>query len=289
MLALGLIEIEWERSQYFVAYDPPVPPAIFPPPVGNVPRKAPMLVASAPRHALFARDGYVVLPDCFTREDMAEAKRECARVIAEIAAEPVAAHAGNRNNGVVVGLAQRSAWLRALHGDPRLVDALAEIIGPNIEFWSDKLVYKSSKVDFGSPWHQDWPYWKGAHKFSVWIALDDASPENGCLRMIPGSHTTEAEHSKGDQEGIGFWNRLRPGAIDESRAVVMSVKAGTALIFHDQTLHCSYPNSSGRDRWAIISTYRDASAEDYDYTNVTAPFMVRGERIGRSLGPKLSS
>ena len=72
--------------------------------------------------------------------------------------------------------------------DVCVVSILNRIIGPNVEFLSVKSVYKNKFTRFGSPWHQDWYYWKGANKISVWIALDDATPENGCLKMIAGSH-----------------------------------------------------------------------------------------------------
>ena len=50
------------------------------------------------------------------------------------------------------------------------------------------MVFKNEAMTFASPWHQDWSYWYGAHKLSIWVALDDATVENGCLKLFPGSH-----------------------------------------------------------------------------------------------------
>jgi phytanoyl-CoA hydroxylase len=245
-------------------------------------------LAQRPTHAAaFARDGYVIAENLFTRDEMAEAKRESQRVLAmkrNASDGNRDDQARNRDNGVNVGLAGHSPFIRGLHADPRIVDILAEIIGPNIEFWSDKAVYKSASVDFGSPWHQDWPYWHGAHKYSVWIALDDATPENGCLKLVPGTHAGLMNHGGTDNDGAGFWNRMRPEDVDESKAVVAAVRAGTCIIFHDLALHSSFPNTSGKDRWSIISTYRDASQDDYEYGFDTARFLVRGKWVGKSLG-----
>jgi ectoine hydroxylase-related dioxygenase (phytanoyl-CoA dioxygenase family) len=55
-----------------------------------------------------------------------------------------------------------------------------------------------------------------------------------------------------------------------------AVPAGSVVFFHDLTLHASYPNSSGRERWAAICTYKDAQAEDLEYPAMTAAAVVRG-------------
>src|SRR5687768_8116760 len=72
--------------------------------------------------------------------------------------------------------------------DDKVVPILHQIVGPNLEFLSAKAVFKNAKTAFPSPWHQDWFYWEGPHKVSIWIALDDATPANGCLKFVPGAH-----------------------------------------------------------------------------------------------------
>ncbi|MCZ7643758.1 MAG: phytanoyl-CoA dioxygenase family protein [Planctomycetota bacterium] len=246
-----------------------------------------MLVAAS-RKAAFEKDGYIVVEDLFPGEYMQEAKAEVRRVLDAVNAECAARGEKPRNkaNGVYVGLSLNSGFFKRFNADPRLVDILEDLVGPNLEFWSDKIVFKSAGVDFGSPWHQDWQYWHGANKYSLWIALDDATRENGCLKVLPGSHTRVFQHGGRDEEGIGFGNRMRKEDIDESKAVDLPARAGTAVFFHDLLLHASYPNTTGRDRWALIPTYRDASKDDYDYGFAQAAFMVRGQRTGKSLGVK---
>ena len=228
----------------------------------------------------FQRDGYVVVPNLFSAEEVGAAKAEVRRVLDEVKSER-----SGRDNGVYVGLTLRSALFKNLNGDPRIADVWEQIFGSNIEFWSDKIVYKSAGVDFGSPWHQDYMYWKGAHKYSVWIALDDATPDNGCLKFIPGSHRSEVAHGGADSDGVGFSNRLKPEDVDESKAAICPATKGTAVLFHDLTLHSSFPNTTGKDRWALISTYRDASQDDIPYDFAKAAFMVRGTRTGKELAP----
>jgi ectoine hydroxylase-related dioxygenase (phytanoyl-CoA dioxygenase family) len=225
--------------------------------------------------AAYARDGFVVVEDIFTRDDVARIKAECRRVLDEaIAADP---KNGVAQHGVLVGITARSALMKAVNADPRIVEPLRAIMGPDIEFLSDKLVYKSSDMGFGSPWHQDWHYWHGQNKVSVWIALDDATPENGCLKMLPGTHHRAVTMTGKSGDGKGFDFRMDPKDIDESKVAVIRAKAGTAVIFHDLALHASFPNTSGADRWALISTYRSAAAPDFAYGWASARFMVAGE------------
>lgn len=212
----------------------------------------------------YESDGFVVVENLFTSQEVTSFKQEIQRIISEVQREGTA-NGNDFSNGVYVGLATKSDIFKNLASDSRIVSALKEIIGDNIMFLSDKAVAKTSSKDFASPWHQDWPYWKGSNKLSVWIALDDATPDNGCLKIIPGSHRATVEHEQHVNSKEGFGNRLRAEDIDENKAIAVPVKAGAVIIFHDLTFHSSYKNISGKDRWALISTYKDAMLEDPDY------------------------
>jgi hypothetical protein len=229
----------------------------------------------------FLEDGFVVVPNLFTRAESAAIKAECRKIVEDVSAE-IRASGGDPKvalrTGVLVGLAARSAFFKDAVKDPRLLDVLEAVQGPNIEFLSDKVVYKNDATDFGSPWHQDWPYWRGSHKISVWVALDDVSPANGCLKVLPRSHAEFVAHDGDASDGFGFGHRLAPGAVDESRAVIAQLEAGGAVFFHDLTLHSSYPNHAHADRWVWIPTYRDAQANDPDYPWAVAAAVVRGSK-----------
>jgi ectoine hydroxylase-related dioxygenase (phytanoyl-CoA dioxygenase family) len=228
----------------------------------------------------FQEQGFAKVEGLFSASEVDTIKQETRRVLdaarAQAAArgEPPASVAAD---GVFVGLAARSDFFRRLAGHPRLLDVLETMLGPDIEFLSDKVVFKAADVAYGSPWHQDWPYWEGAHKISVWVALDAATPGNGCLRMLPGSHRGAARHdAAAPPKGEGFNLRVGEDAVDESRAVVVPAAPGDAIFFHDLTLHASFPNRTGRDRWALISTYRSAAEPDLAYEWAVAARVVRG-------------
>ena len=231
----------------------------------------------------FARDGYLIVPNLFRREEAKKYKDEIKIILQEVRRESQGDDSPRKfvdETGVYVGLAARSGVFRQAVRDERLVDIIEAIIGPNVEFLSDKVVYKDDDKHVASPWHQDWPYWEGTHKISVWVALDDASPENGCLKLMPGSHLTSVIHDGDRSDGSGFGHRIRPEIIDENAAVTAPIEAGGAVFFHDLTLHASHPNSERRERWTWIPTYRDALADDPPYSFAVANTVVRG--VGRN-------
>lgn len=227
-----------------------------------------------------ATDGYLIVPNLFSLEEVKQLKAEIRRIITEVKGEADEAGidpATLMRSGVYVGLAARSEVFQRAVADPRLLDVLETAMGHNIEFLSDKVVFKDATTDYGSPWHQDWPYWGGTHKWSVWVALDDATPENGTLRVIPGSHKAPQDHyDPGD--GIAFSNRLKEGSVDESTAVSATVEAGGAVFFHDLTIHGSHDCTIKEDRWVWIPTYRVAGAQDPDYSWAVAAKVVRGRK-----------
>ena len=228
----------------------------------------------------FEQDGFVVIPNLLTRKESEAYKHEMKRVVASVRQEAIAAGKVAEDvlrTGVYVGVAARSKFYRQAVADERLLQILALLIGPDIEFLSDKAVFKDKETEFSSPWHQDWPYWQGSHKISLWVALDDVTPDNGCMKFIPGSHRSHAVHDGEAGDGLGFGHRLDPDAVDESKAVTAVMEAGSVAFFHDLMLHASHPNSTGKDRWVWIPTYRNAHNDDPDYEWAVAARVVRSE------------
>ena len=232
------------------------------------------------QRAAWERDGFLVIENLFAAEEIPRIIDEVESVLAEVREEQRAAGkpAGQSlASGVYVGLSVKRALFRQIARDARLLDSLEGLIGPQIGFLSDKVVFKDRAVDYESPWHQDWAYWGGSHKISVWVALDEATPENGCLQILPGSHRAAVEHDQ--VRGVpGFGNRLDPSerGLDLSRATTVPAGPGAAIFFHDLTLHASLPNRSGKERRALIITYRDLSQPDKEYPDLPAAARVRG-------------
>ncbi|MFD1675544.1 phytanoyl-CoA dioxygenase family protein [Alicyclobacillus fodiniaquatilis] len=216
--------------------------------------------------------GYIVASDVFTQEEIRSMKAEIKALLNK---KGVFSRENDASNGVFVGLSANSDLFKKIAADRRIINVLQNVIGKQIVFLSDKVVFKNATTDFGSPWHQDWPYWKGSHKLSVWVALDDATIKNGCLKVILGSHLRgELLHRGEVHDNFGFINRMNPDDIDDATVVSLPIKAGGAVFFHDLLLHASHPNVSGEDRWALISTYKDGTQPDPSYDWAVASFPI---------------
>lgn len=223
--------------------------------------------------ALFGAQGYAIVPALYPPEVVLEWKRIMQDLLAK---EP------HNVSGVRVWAAHDiHPTLRAAMGDDRVTPVLRRLISNDLEFLSAKAVFKNSATAFASPWHQDWFYWEGATKYSVWIALDDATIANGCLRFIPGSHV-KVFPRKTVNDGIAFVNRVEEKDLADWTPVDLQVKRGDAVVFHDLAVHASHPNASGADRWSLISTYRIASIQDPCGLNESLwkhPYLTSGRSV----------
>lgn len=159
-----------------------------------------------------------------------------------------------------------SAPLRDWGYDPRLVDPCKTVVGADdIVLFTEKLNVKRAKHGGPIVLHQDFPYWEHmtpvAHRMATaMIFLDDASRENGCLEAAPGSHTVGKQKQRG-VEGFGALE-MDVEAFDTARLVPLEVPAGTVVFFGAFLVHRSLPNTSDRDRRALLYTYQPPGHPD---------------------------
>ena len=152
---------------------------------------------------------------------------------------------------------------RALHA-PKIVDALTSVIGPNVKAMQSMLFIKSEGKP-GQAWHQDEFFipTRDRSLTATWIALDDATVENGCLWVLPGSHRRGVIYPARDQDDPRF--DCTTEAFDfpyrDSDAVPVEIPAGTALIFNGYLLHRSLQNSGQHGyRRALANHYMSAES-----------------------------
>jgi hypothetical protein len=111
------------------------------------------------------------------------------------------------------------------------------------------------------PWHQDMgvvnPEADDTLMISVWIAIFDATIENGCLQVVPGSHRGElAVHCNYD-EGKRKYSQIGiPGSLIPANQRPVPMRAGDALLFHKKLMHSSLPNKSNGIRWSFDLRYQ---------------------------------
>jgi non-heme Fe2+,alpha-ketoglutarate-dependent halogenase len=150
-------------------------------------------------------------------------------------------------------------WAYDLTTHPRVVDAVASLLGDDVIVWGTLLLCKPPHDEEFVAWHQDSAYagyLAEAQAVSAWLALSDSTTENGCMRVIPGSHRTKLHHVEAHRPR----NMLSRGQeievdVDESHAVDIELRAGQMSIHHIDIVHGSGPNRSSAWRSGFIIRY----------------------------------
>ncbi|GAB3754712.1 phytanoyl-CoA dioxygenase family protein [Microlunatus parietis] len=147
---------------------------------------------------------------------------------------------------------------------PRIVDALVSVIGPNVKAMQSMLFIKSEGKP-GQAWHQDEFFipTRDRSLTAAWIALDDATIENGCLWVLPGSHRRGVIYPSKEQNDPRFdcTGEAYDFPYSDDDAVPVEIPAGTALIFNGYLLHRSLENSGKHGyRRALANHYMSAES-----------------------------
>ena len=150
-------------------------------------------------------------------------------------------------------------WLDDLIRDPRILDPVEQIIGPNILCWNTIFWIKPAQSPSFVSWHQDTRYWglSSDQVLTAWVALSPASVESGCMRVLPNTHRGDVmPHADRYHED----NMLTRGqeiseGIDESSAAFMPLKTGEMSIHNYRLAHASGPNDSDDRRIGVSIHY----------------------------------
>lgn len=163
--------------------------------------------------------------------------------------------------------------LDALIDDPRLWQPACPLVdATSLSLFSDKLNFKRPG---GSPfpWHQDSPYWAfGCNHLdrlvSVLINLDDSDVENGCLWMIPGSHTQGFLPTFQDRGVVGRLYTDMERVPEAPAPVALEAPAGSVVWFHGDLVHGSQRNRSNSPRRVLVLTYQPAGLPRWRHEDV---------------------
>ncbi len=221
----------------------------------------------------YQHDGYIIVNDLFAPEQVRQMVAECDAIrhgeygdlyAGSAQIEPDVAKAAKDNPDVAntarkfSAVIERSAIYRKLLLESRIVDIIRDILGPDVMLFRDILMMKPAKVGSKMPWHQDSNYWpvRPTDLCSVWTALDEATIENGCMRVIPESHKLDLIASK----KAGGASELLDEQVDLSKAIDVPLKPGSSLFFHSRLLHGSEPNHSDRSRRAFITSFMSSQS-----------------------------
>jgi len=218
---------------------------------------------TAEQVAAFDRDGYVVVPDLADPATLAAVREEIDRFEAKVEAA-LRTCDGERVSIAEAGaitftthLVTRSPLLRDLSRHDRLTGICADLVGPDVNLYWDQAVYKKPEKPRRFPWHQDngYAYVEPQQYLTIWLALTDATIDNGCPWVVPGLHRQGTlAHTYVDPLGYQ--------CLDEpAGAVAAEVPAGGAAVFSSLTPHLTGPNTTAEVRKAYILQYAPAGAE----------------------------
>jgi phytanoyl-CoA hydroxylase len=147
---------------------------------------------------------------------------------------------------------------------PYLVEILTQLIGPDVKCVQSMFIDKPPGVGTGQPYHQDAWYLKTEPDtlMALWLALEDADTENGCLAVIPGSHNDPIfpVEEPEDPMQAKIFRITAVGARDRAE-VEVPLKAGSGVFFTGHVLHRSGHNRSKRHRRAYVLHYADARSK----------------------------
>ena len=149
-------------------------------------------------------------------------------------------------------------WVDAIVRHPAILDVVEDIVGPNIRVFHTNIFVKEPRSPEFITWHQDGAY-NGVSPpevFTTWVALSEASPEMGCMRMLKGSHK-HGLRVHVDKKSPG--NLLSRGqqieGLEDAEVIDLALRPGEMSIHHSYAVHSSEPNRSSERRIGVMTTY----------------------------------
>jgi ectoine hydroxylase-related dioxygenase (phytanoyl-CoA dioxygenase family) len=233
--------------------------------------------------AQFQQEGYLVVGPVLTAEELTEARAAYDRIFHATEKPGSYRNLGQKEGeeqsaGAVLQIIDMHALdpiFRHLLYKDAILDLAEGVLGTSdIRLYHDQALYKPALNGDIVPWHQDNGYWHldppGAA--SLWIALDDATTENGCMWVVPGSHKAgEVGHQRAGQ----YVAQLKADA-DESLAVPVPLPAGSGMFHHCRMLHMTRPNHSPQQRRAWVMHYMPADTRQGENILAHRP-LLRGQ------------
>lgn len=214
--------------------------------------------ATPQQTAFYAEQGYLKFGRIFTEREMDTLRGHVDEMIAALPE-------GKRPEEMDVPHFQ-DPWLFRYLADDRVLDVIEDFIGPDIVLWSSHFIAKPRGNGRAVPWHTDGAYWnkrlEPMEVITLWLAVDESTVENGCMRVIPESHRKFKAHIDSyqavDKSENVFHARIPPELIEEDKSVNLDLAVGECS-FHDAwTVHGSNPNFSEKRRCGYTMRYMPA-------------------------------
>ena len=155
-------------------------------------------------------------------------------------------------------------WINRLMRHPNILALASSVLGEDLMVWTTHIYPKEAGDGRFISWHQDSAHWglDSNQILTVWIALTDATKDNGCMRMLPRSHKngTVSHSDTWDPDNILTRGQTITDEINEQDAVWIELKAGEVSLHHVYMFHASKPNFSDNRRVGLAIRYMTAGA-----------------------------
>ena len=233
----------------------------------------------------FRRDGYTSCSDFFEKREIEAMLAELERFKSEGLLRNVATdgdgetHSQTTQNLQICPIAPKSEFYRSFQFHPKVIAAITSLIGDPIVFYLDQIFLKPGKMGMGTNWHQDNAYFKVSDPTkgtAMWVALHDATIENGTIHVIPGSHNTPFDHGRDPYSD----HHIRC-EVPEDRAVPIELPAGGVAFFNYGVAHATKANTTDRDRAGLalhfLRTDFIPHEKQHGFTHLTGPDATGGE------------
>jgi ectoine hydroxylase-related dioxygenase (phytanoyl-CoA dioxygenase family) len=199
----------------------------------------------------YERDGFY-FPVRVMPEDEAKFYRRCLEAHEAQIGEPLQSNMRHKVHLLFT-------WANDLVHHPRVLDAVEDIIGPDILCWTTNFFIKEANNPGYVSWHQDSTYWglDPADVITAWVALSDAPIESGAMKFMPGSHKWDQIAHKDTFHEHNLLSRGQEVAVevDESQAAYVPLEAGEASLHHVRLVHGSEPNTTNDRRIGLAIRY----------------------------------
>jgi non-haem Fe2+, alpha-ketoglutarate-dependent halogenase len=222
----------------------------------------------------YSTDGYLSGHPLLAAEETTFYREGCERCCG-----PVLPVLGRRQSSNRVKPYLLFPWAASLVRHPRILDCVESLIGHDIMVFHTTVWLKEPHSENFVPWHQDATYFGLApfEHVTAWVALTDSTPDNGCVQIIPASHTTgqRPHFDQPDARAMLSRGQTLADAIDASSAVDMILAAGDVSFHHTLTFHRSGVNRSGGRRIGIGVSYIPTRVRHVGKARLSAT-LVRG-------------
>jgi len=149
-------------------------------------------------------------------------------------------------------------WIEQIVRHPRILDAVEDVLGPNLLCWSAGFFAKPAGDPGYVSWHQDGTYWglSSPDVVTAWVALSPSTPESGNMRVIPGTHSKQVAHEdKFHPDNLLSRGQELAVEVDEAKAVDVTLQPGEFSLHHVLIFHGSEPNRSTEPRIGLAIRY----------------------------------